>query len=70
MGWKDLDDQQYFYTLKTMETLGGGFVHNLAQAWTRADSYNRGRLEQAFPDMVERYGPPSTLYIHKESSWQ
>lgn len=70
MDWSDLDDQQYFYTLKTMEQLGGGFVQNLAIAWMRADSYNRDRLQRAFPDMVERYGPRSSLYTHKESSWQ
>jgi len=70
MEWSDLNDQQYFHTLRTMEEMGGSFVHNLGKAWIHADSFNRDRLEKAFPDMVDRFGPPSSLYLNKESVWE
>ena len=36
---------------------GGSFVSTLAQALRYADPNNRERLLNAFPELVQRYGP-------------
>lgn len=40
-----------------MEKYGGSFVTAIAQALRYADPANRQRLLNAFPDLVEKYGP-------------
>ena len=40
-----------------MEKYGGGFCQKLAQAWYMADTRNKQRIEQAFPDYMDEYGP-------------
>jgi 2-oxo-4-hydroxy-4-carboxy--5-ureidoimidazoline (OHCU) decarboxylase len=40
-----------------MEKYGGSFVSSIAQALRYADPSNRQRLLDAFPDLVEKYGP-------------
>lgn len=62
MNWQDLNDQQKYLVLAAMCAYGGGFVSRLAEAWVHADVTNTARLEQAFPDMVERYGPGTIFY--------
>lgn len=66
MKWRDMTDSQKHATLMTMHRYGGGFVHCLADAWTLADSYNRLRLENAFPELADQYGPDSLL--HKDDA--
>lgn len=41
---------------------GGGFVAALAHAWLRADAVNRARIDAAFPEIVERFGPGTAFY--------
>jgi len=40
-----------------METRGGSFVAAIGAALRYADPVNRQRLLDAFPDLVEKYGP-------------
>jgi len=40
---------------RTMSYYGGGFAKALATAWHHADSNNRGKIERAWPGMVEEY---------------
>lgn len=47
----------------TMEARGGSFVSALAQALRYADPTNRKRLLDAFPDIVQKYGPNSMFVI-------
>ena len=42
-----------------MQSHGGSFVNAIAQALRFADPVNRQRLLDAFPDLVEKYGPTS-----------
>lgn len=44
-------------TLLCMERFGGSFTRNLSAALRSADSINRERLLQAFPEIIETYGP-------------
>lgn len=41
--------------IEAMKTYGGGFVKALAEAWALADAPNAKRIEDAFPEYVERY---------------
>jgi 2-oxo-4-hydroxy-4-carboxy--5-ureidoimidazoline (OHCU) decarboxylase len=40
-----------------MDSYGGSFVSSIAQALRFADPKNRQRLLDAFPDLVQQYGP-------------
>ena len=40
-----------------MQSHGGSFVGAIAQALRFADPVNRQRLLDAFPDLVQKYGP-------------
>jgi 2-oxo-4-hydroxy-4-carboxy--5-ureidoimidazoline (OHCU) decarboxylase len=40
-----------------MDSYGGSFVSSIAQALRFADPTNRQRLLDAFPDLVQQYGP-------------
>lgn len=44
---------------------GGGFLAALADAWMRGDSKNRARIEAAFPEVVEKFGPGTCFYPHE-----
>lgn len=39
----------------TMLRHGGSFVRKLAEAWLAGDPENRVRVQQAFPDLWEKY---------------
>ena len=49
-----------------MQSHGGSFVNSIAQALRVADPVNRQRLLDAFPDLVERYGPTSDFMKPKQ----
>jgi 2-oxo-4-hydroxy-4-carboxy--5-ureidoimidazoline (OHCU) decarboxylase len=49
-----------------METYGGTFVSSISQALRYADPMNRQKLLDAFPDLVEKYGPNSQFMKPKE----
>lgn len=48
-------------TMRCMKEYGGSFCSNLADAMLYADPNNRARIIQAFPEIIERYGPTSTF---------
>ena len=45
--------------LGTVRRNGGSFAVKLADCLAVADSINRQRLLECFPELVERYGPES-----------
>ena len=53
-------------TICLMQTHGGSFVNAIAQALRCADPKNRQRLLDAFPDLVEKYGPTSQFMQPKQ----
>jgi hypothetical protein len=59
---KYLDGDEYTYTVAAMGHFGGNFAHYIARAGFVADSHNRRRLQDAFPDLFEKYGPKSAFY--------
>jgi hypothetical protein len=48
-----------------MHEMGGTFAHHLANAWFYADSENKGRIETAFSDLVDKYARLMTTDIYK-----
>lgn len=48
-----------------MDKSGGGFAEAIASAWFRADSYNRERLSEAFPELFGRFIKLSYAYNNK-----
>jgi hypothetical protein len=48
-------EQEYENALIAMRRYGGGFVSALAEAWIRADVYNRTTLANAFPELLREY---------------
>ena len=46
---------------ETMTKYGGKFVSTMANALRYADPTNRQRILDAFPDLVQRYGPGSAF---------
>jgi hypothetical protein len=53
-----------------MIRFGGGFVKTFATTVRVADSNNRTRLFQAFPELLEKYGPKSNFYSSITSTEQ
>jgi hypothetical protein len=49
-------------TFLAIERHGGNFCAALANAWYKADAGNKARIEAAFPDLLERYGPDSNFF--------
>ena len=54
-------------TLLCMERFGGTFIANLAAAIRFADPSNRQRIWDAFPDILEKYGPNGMFQRTAES---
>lgn len=46
---------QKISVFRTMSRYGGGFASAMAEAWFRADPYNRETIEKSFPDLVREY---------------
>jgi len=44
-------------TIEAMRQFGGGFTAHLANAIAAADPGNRRVLLDAFPDLIQKYGP-------------
>ena len=57
-----LTPQQLHRTFLAMERHGGGFCSRLAAAWYAADPGNRRRLEDAFPHLIDDFGPNSAYF--------
>lgn len=49
-------------TFIAMERHGGGFCRNIARAWYVADPSNKNRIEHAFPELLDNYGPNSAFF--------
>lgn len=54
-------------TLLCMERFGGKFTANLAAALRFADPSNRQRIWDAFPDILEKYGPTGMFQRSQEA---
>lgn len=63
---KVLRGDELLYTTRAMRSFGGSFVQHLGSALQTADSSNAVRLQQAFPDLIEKYGPGSAFYAATE----
>ena len=57
-----LDRLQLHRTFEAMQRYGGGFCGKLAQAWFAADPRNKARIEQAFPELLDDFGPGSAFF--------
>lgn len=56
------DRMQLHQTFEAMERNGGGFCSKLARAWFAADPRNKAKIEQAFPELLQDFGPESPLF--------
>ena len=54
-------------TIRAMNRYGGSFVKALSKAWICADDDNAKRIETAFPEYIEIYGPGSAFFIATEA---
>lgn len=54
-----LSETELYRTMETALALAGVFYATLAQAWFVADPENKKRLVEAFPRLIEEYGPGS-----------
>lgn len=52
-----MNSTEFHAMIVLMEKYGGSFVASIAQALRYADRTNKQRLLDAFPDLVEKYGP-------------
>lgn len=50
-----------------MATMGGGFVHSLAQAFYHADSFNFHRLKETFPDYWAQYSAMAAKWEEQQA---
>ena len=53
-------EEQYF--IRAMAEFGNRFSSALADAWSKADAENRGRLRRAFPELMLQYGPGTAFF--------
>lgn len=63
-----MTEAQQFLFATSMAAYGGGFAKAMAEAYFRADPMNRGTIEQAFPGLVDVYGPGSAFYKATEAA--
>ena len=56
---KILSGDDYYILTETMIRYGGGFCKKLAETIRVADGVNKQKLVNAFPEIVESYGPGS-----------
>ena len=67
MTFTDLSPNDLHRTFATASRHGGSFISALSYAWICADAQNRRRIEAAFPEIVERYGPDSSFFHRTHS---
>ena len=58
-----LSPLQLHRTWVAIERNGGGFCQRLAAAWFQGDDAHRARLNEAFADLLAKYGPGSAFYV-------
>lgn len=49
----------YYVLTETMSRYGGSFISKLADAIRAADSLNKKKILDAFPELIKSYGPDS-----------
>jgi hypothetical protein len=54
-----LSGDDFYILTETMSQFGGNFCKKLADAIRAADSNNKQKLIEAFPEIVKDYGPGS-----------
>jgi hypothetical protein len=54
---------QLHRTWVAIERNGGGFCERLARAWFHGDDRNKARLNAAFPELLNDFGPGSYFYV-------
>ena len=59
---KVLRGDELLYTTRAMAAYGGSFAQHIGSALQVADSSNAVRLQQAFPELIAKYGPGSDFY--------
>lgn len=59
---KYLEGDELRNTLWAMRCYSGSFGHGISLACAAADSVNSQRLQDAFPELFEKYGPKSDFY--------
>ena len=52
---KFMQNDEASHVARMMVRYGGGFVHHLGEALTRADAGNTARIKQAFPEYWQTY---------------
>lgn len=57
--FQKMTHQDYYILTETMRKYGGHFMSKLADAICVADSSNKKKLIDAFPEVVTTYGPGS-----------
>lgn len=57
-----MTSDQQIHTLLTAQRFGGNFLRRLADAGLAADPGNRAILFRAFPQLMQVFGPGSSLY--------
>jgi hypothetical protein len=62
-----MNAQELHATMLCMERFGGTFCSNLAAAMRYADPYNRARIMEAFPEIIEKYGPTGPFQKRSEA---
>jgi hypothetical protein len=55
--WEAMNSTEQVDTIQNMRQYGGHFAGYIGSALMHADSQNRRRLTEAFPDLIERYQP-------------
>jgi hypothetical protein len=53
----DMSESELLKAAHNMDRYGGGFAESIALAYFRADSTNKVRVVDAFPELFERYAP-------------
>jgi len=56
-----LSGEDYYVLTETMSRYGGHFCKKLSEAIRAADSNNKQKIIDAFPEIVKDYGPGSVF---------
>lgn len=59
---KVLRGDELLYTTRAMAAYGGSFAQHIGSTLQVADSSNAVRLQQAFPELIAKYGPGTYFY--------
>ncbi len=62
-----MTQDETFWTLQTAITHGGGFMNRLAGAALAADADNKAKIFKTWPEIIEKYGPNSALYVRPKN---